>query len=307
LTRATLPALAALLGLLGAFPVEAQPAPATPRVPVTTVTNVGANLNISPKRVTFDKSRRSATVYIYNQGAEAATFDITLVDRAMLPDGQIVAVSEADKPETKAIAAEVKSAKDMLLISPRRATLAPGQGQTIRLRVTNPSGGPTTGEFRSHLTVTTIPPPNAGLTAEAAAGIGPNELRFQINSVFGLSIPAIVRMNDPDVRAAIENAHIEYANISADGRSAPKRTAVMAFEIVRQGANSLFGNVEIRPVGKRAGDPVGLARGVGVYAEIARRTVRIPLAREPAAGEKLEITFTDDDTSPGKLLAKQAP
>jgi hypothetical protein len=307
LTRATFPALAALLGLLGAFPVEAQPAPAAPAAPVTTVTNVGANLNISPKRVTFDKSRRSATVYIYNQGTEPATVDVTLVDRAMLPDGQIVAVTEADKPETKAVAAQVKSAKEMLLISPRRATLAPGQGQTIRLRVTNPAGGPTTGEFRTHLTVTTIPPANAGVTAESAAGLAPNELRFQITSVFGLSIPAIVRMEDPDVRAAIENARIEYADLSADGRSAPKRTPVMALDVVRQGANSLFGNIEIRPVGKRRVEPIGLARGVGVYTEITRRTVRIPLTREPAAGEQLEITFTDDDTSPGKLLAKQVP
>jgi hypothetical protein len=274
---------------------------------VTTVTTVGANLNISPKRVTFDKARRSGTVYIYNQGSEAATFDITLIDRAMLPDGQIVAVADADKPESKAVAAEVKSAKDLVLVSPRRATLAPGQGQTIRLRVTNPVGGPTAGEFRSHLTITTIPPPNAGLTAESAAGLAPDELRFQINSVFGLSIPAIVRLGDPDVRATIENAHLEYATLSVDGRGPAKRTPVMAFDLVRVGANSLFGNVEIRPSGQRRGDPIGLARGVGVYTEIARRTVRIPLTREPTAGEKLEITFTDDDTSPGKLLAKQVP
>jgi hypothetical protein len=307
LTRSAIPALAALLGLLGAFSAEAQPAPApAPAAPVATVTTVGANLNISPKRVTFDKTRRSATVYIYNQGTEAATFDITMVDRAMLTDGQIVAVQEA-APESKAVTDQVKSAKDMLLVSPRRATLAPGQGQTIRLRVTNPTDGPTAGEFRTHLTITTIPAPNAGLTAESAAGLAPNELRFQINSVFGLSIPAIVRLGDADVRASIENARVEFVELSADGASAPKRTPVMMFDIVRLGANSLFGNIEVRPVGQRRGDPIGVARGVGVYTEIPRRAVRIPLNRAPAAGEKLEITFTDDDTSPGKLLAKQVP
>lgn len=305
MTRATFPALAALLGLLGAFSAEAQPAPA-PAPAVTTTTTVGANLNISPKRVTFDKTRRSATVYIYNQGTEAATFDITMVDRAMLGDGQIVAVQEAT-PDAKPVADQVKSAKNMLLVSPRRATLAPGQGQTIRLRVTNPADGPTTGEFRTHLTITTIPAPNAGLTAESAAGLAPNELRFQINSVFGLSIPAIVRLGDPDVRASIENARVEFIELSPDGASAPRRTPVMLFDIVRLGPNSLFGNIEVRPVGQRRGDPIGVARGVGVYTEIPRRAVRVPLNRAPAAGEKLEITFTDDDTSPGKLLAKQVP
>lgn len=294
----------ALLTFVGAADAWGQQPSAPPPVSVTTV---GANLNITPKRVTFDPQRRTASVYIFNQGTAAATFDIAMVDRAMLPDGQIVAVADtAERPEAKAVADKVASAKDMLLVSPRRATLAPGQGQTIRLRVASvPQDAK--GEYRTHLTVTTIPPPSVGTTAEDVAGGAGNELRFQITSVFGLSIPAIVRVSEPDVRAAIENAHIEYVDLSSDGRSDPKRTPVMAFDLVRVGANSLFGNVEVRAAGKR-GDPIGVARGVGVYTEIDRRSMRVPLTRAPAAGEKLEVTFTDDDTSPGKLLATvQAP
>lgn len=294
----------ALLTFVGAADAWGQQQPTAPPVSVTTV---GANLNITPKRVTFDPQRRTASVYIFNQGTAAATFDIAMVDRAMLPDGQIVAVADtAERPEAKAVADKVASAKDMLLVSPRRATLAPGQGQTIRLRVASvPQDAK--GEYRTHLTVTTIPPPSVGTTAEDVAGGAGNELRFQITSVFGLSIPAIVRVSEPDVRASIENAHIEYVDLSSDGRSEPKRTPVMAFDLVRVGANSLFGNIEVRAAGKR-GDPIGVARGVGVYTEIDRRSMRVPLTRAPAAGEKLEVTFTDDDTSPGKLLATvQAP
>ena len=297
--RVVLPSALALFALLGLSSAAAQPA-ATP--PPVTVTTVGANLNITPKRITFDPQRRTATVYIFNQGTSAATFDIALIDRAMLADGQIVAVSDAlQKPEGQAVAGRVRSAQKMLLVSPRRATLAPGQGQTIRLRV-GAVPADASGEYRTHLTVTTIPPPNIGTTAEQAASGNPNELRFEITSVFGLSIPAIVRVGQPDVQAAIENAHVEYADISLDGRAAPKRTPLMVFDLVRKGPNSLFGNVEIRSAGRR-GDPIGIARGVGVYTEIDRRTLRIPLVRTPAAGEALELTFTDDDTSPGKLLA----
>jgi P pilus assembly chaperone PapD len=298
LNRPALTAVAALLLAAATANAQAQPAAA----PQPAVTNVGANLNISPKRVTFDKNRRSASVYIYNQGGAAATFDVALVDRVMLPDGQIVAVSDAaGKPDLKPIVDQLKSAKSVLLISPRRVTLGPGQGQTIRLRVASVPPD-AKGEYRSHLTVTTIPPPTAGLSAEAAAAGAPNEISFQINSVFGISIPAIVRFSDPDVRAAIENAHIEFAQLpSADGKTT-KRTPVMAFDLDRLGTSSLFGNVEVRARGGR--DVIGLARGLGVYTEINKRVVRIPLLREPGAGEKLEITFTDDDTSPGKLLAK---
>lgn len=295
------PALTAAVVLLTAAAAGASAYAQPPAAPAPQVTNVGANLNISPKRITFDRNRRSGTVYIYNQGGSAATFDISLVDRVMLPDGQILATSDTEgKPDMKAIVDQLKSAKDVLQISPRRVTLAPGQGQTIRLRVASvPEGA--AGEVRSHLTVTTIPPPTAGLSAEAAAAGAPNEISFQINSVFGISIPAIVRFTDPDVRAAIENAHVDYAQLSLDGK-APKRTPVMVFDLVRVGASSLFGNVEIRARGQK--DAIGFARGLGVYPEIPRRQVRIPLQREPGSGDKLEITFTDDDTSPGKLLAK---
>lgn len=297
--RPTVVAACALLLLTGSVGANAQPAAA----PQPTITAVGANLNISPKRVTFDKARRSATVYIYNQGNAAATFDVALVDRVMLPDGQIVlAADAATKPEVKAAADQLKSAKDVLLISPRRVTLAPGQGQTVRIRVGSvPENA--TGEFRTHLTVTTIPPPSTGLSAEQAAAdpANPNAISFQITSVFGISIPAIVRFTDPDVRAGIENAHVEYANLP-QASGPPKRTAIMVFDLVRLGSSSLFGNIEIRGRTKGAA-PLGMARGVGVYTELTRRNVRIPLDRDPS-GDKVEITFTDDDTSPGKLLAK---
>lgn len=307
MTRPALTASLAALLLVGSLNASAQPAPgASPPAPATAapaVSTVGANLNISPKRVILDRNRRSATVYVYNQGNVAGTFDIALIDRAMLPDGQIVALTDA-KDAAKAFAEKVKSAQSILQISPRRVVLNPGQGQTIRLRLASLPTEPAA-EYRTHLTVTTIPPPSTGVTAEQAAGLGANELRFQINSVFGLSIPAIVRTGEADVRAAIANAHIEYMELSPDGQAPPRRTPIMVLELQRLGANSLFGNLEIRPSGQRRGDPIGIARGVGVYPEIDRRTVRIPMTRAPAAGEKLEITFTDDDSSPGKLLASQ--
>jgi hypothetical protein len=138
-----------------------------------------------------------------------------------------------------------------------------------------------------------------GLTAEAAAGpAGQNQLRFQINALFGLSIPLIVRTGDPDVRAAIENAKVQ--TITTAGVATP----VVAFDLVRQGSSSLFGNVEVRKAGETKGDPLGIARGVGVYPEIDRRAVQVPLSRALTPGEKVDITFIDDDTSPGKVIAK---
>ena len=294
----------ALACLLVAAPVAALAQAA----PVVTAPSAGANLNISPKRVTFDRNHRAGSIFIFNQGGGPGTFDISLVDRVMLPDGQILSVAEAQaKPDTRLLADRVVSAQSILQISPRRVTLAPGQGQTIRLRVAGAPSDPAAGELRSHLTIATLPPRDSGTTAEAAAAAAApaGELSFQINALFGLSIPVIVRQGEIDVRAGLEKPVITFEQLGGNPTPATPRTPVMSLDLVRLGANSLFGNIEVRVQGEPASNPpIGLSRGVGVYTEIDRRLVRLVLTRAPAPGEHLEITFTDDDTSPGKLLAK---
>jgi hypothetical protein len=289
-------------------PAAAPPAAAAELEPPTN--NVGANLNVSPKRITFDRADRSATVYIFNQGTAAATFDVTMVDRVMLPDGQIVPAEEAaTKPEQKKYLDQMKSAKAMLVVSPRRATLLPGKGQTVRIRAAASVGGDAgnpapAGEYRTHLTVTTIPSRDTGLTAEQAAGANAGTLRFQINSVFGLSIPVVLRIGPPDVRGDIADVKLSVQNISADGVAPARPTSVLTLQLVRVGPNSLFGNLEVRSSKDKGPDPLGLARGVGVYPEVDKRQVQIQLRRAPTPGEQLEISFKDDDTAPGRLVAK---
>ena len=266
-------------------------------------TDIGANLNISPKRLTLDRTQRSASVYIFNQGSASATFDIGLVDRVMLPDGRIAPLDDSLTSEELTVAQRVASAKPMLVAAPRRVTLAPGKGQTIRVRVSPGAELVPAAEYRTHLTVTTVPPRDAGFTAEQAAALRPGELSFSIRSVFGVSIPIIVRFAEPQLAAAIENARLHTANISADGISAPRPTPVATLDVVRSGANSLFGDLEVVAHKGRASEVIGAARGLGVYTEIERRTVQVPLGRAPRKGERLEVRFSDSDLAPGKLLA----
>lgn len=289
---------------IGAVPLSAQNSGAGPAATATQLdSSAVANLNITPKRLTFNRGERSHTVYIYNQGTTPAVFDISMVDRVMLPSGEIEAVSQAQKQP--ALAPEVSrlaSAKDMLIATPRRATLAPGKGQTIRILVTAPVAGGAP-EYRSHLTVTAVPPRDVGVTAEeAAAAERSNQLKFTVTPVFGISIPVIIRPGAADVRGAISNVRLSYANVSPDGVAPPRRTALLSFALDRTGANSLFGNIEVRPKNGKA--LIGLARGVGVYTEVDNRTIQIPLQRAPTPGEQLEITFVDDDTNPGHIIAR---
>lgn len=94
------------------------------------VAQVGADLNISPRRVTFDERERAASVYVFNQGDAPATYTVELVDRVMQADGQIVA--EADLTTASPLGT---SAADFIQYTPRRVTLQPRESQVIRLRV----------------------------------------------------------------------------------------------------------------------------------------------------------------------------
>jgi len=93
------------------------------------------DINISPKRIVFGPNGRGATVYVFNRGTAPATYSIAVIDRAMMPDGRIEAIDDADKNSPDAsVAARVKSAKTFVVYTPRRVTLQPNESQTIRLR-----------------------------------------------------------------------------------------------------------------------------------------------------------------------------
>lgn len=261
------------------------------------------NLNITPKRLVLDRGARAGTVYIFNQGSAPATFDISLIERVMLPNGEIKAVEEARvDAQAQPIIGKLASAQSMLVAAPRRVTLAPGKGQTIRVRAMQPATG--AGEHRTHLTVTTLPPRDTGVTAEQAQDPAGNQLGFRITSVFSLSIPVIVRSSPADARGAFENVSLGFADLSPDGTAPAVRTPVVRLDLRRLGSSSLFGNLEVKGARGRERDALGLARGVGVYPEIDKRTIQLPLRRAPRPGEQLTITFTDDDSSPGQVIGR---
>lgn len=262
----------------------------------------GADLSISPKRVVFGSADRAATIYVFNRGTEAATYGLSLSDQVMTPDGQIRPVKDASgAPDAAAAVANLKSASSFVSFAPRRVTLQPGQSQTVRMRVLRaPDLAP--GEYRSHLTITAVPPEDQGLTAEQAADTSQGQLGVKIVTLFSVAIPVIVRQGDAEVAAAFEGLALQSRDVP--DKDGPKRVGVVSMDILRQGKSSLYGDIEIRALkGGKPGEMVGYARGIGVYPEIDRRKIAIPLTRLPAHGEVLQVTFHDDDTRPGAVLA----
>ena len=60
--------------------------------PVHAQTQQASNLNISPKRVVFSGPNAASAVYIFNRGEQTVTCRVELIDGAMLPTGEIIAL-----------------------------------------------------------------------------------------------------------------------------------------------------------------------------------------------------------------------
>lgn len=267
--------LAALLMLATATPAAAQ---------------VSGDINISPKRLVFDGASRATTVFIFNRGTAPASYRIDLIDRAMTEDGQIQAVDELAKNSANAaLIAKLKSSASMIQYTPRRVTIAPGGTQTVRLRLLRPTEL-ADGEYRTTLTVSTLPPEDVGLTAEQAVQTEKDQLAVKVVSLFGVSIPVIVRQGTHDATATLQEPTLTGSKLR--------------FVITRQGTGSVYGNIEVHR-DKLDGAVIGVVKGIGIYGEIDRREMEIPLDAAVAVDAPLFLVYRDDDAEPGKIIASE--
>ena len=284
--------LAAALAQAWGAAAQTPPASAAPAATVNAGA-IGADLNLSPKRVVFDAVTRSTTVYVFNQGANSGVYSVELADEVMLPDGRIEKVSDAGSDAAAAPGlAKLKSAKDLMLVTPHRISIAPHESQTIRIRAHPPTDG-AAGEYRTHLVISALPPDDTGLTADQVSAKGDGKtMSVRVIALYSLGIPVIYRQGPPDVRG-----HMDHITLSPETDH-----SLLEMDMARDGATSIFGDVEVR-VGGPKGQVVGLVDGVGVYPEVDHRHLKLSLKRAITKGEALTITWRDQDVKPGALIA----
>ena len=257
-------------------------------------TAVSPDVNLTPRRLVFGpRDRGVKNITVFNRTNGTATYTIVLTDRVMTPDGALVPADEAPADEKS----RLKSALSLIRYSPRQMTLGPMQSQTVRLQARPPSGKPSA-EYRTHFSVTATPPPDTGIDiAAAASGTQSDALQVRITPVYGIMIPIIVRTGELPVQTAISNVHLAQAQ----GRRA------VGFTINRSGDRSIYGGIDVFLLGSGAPKKIGAIRGLGVYGEVDHRNVVIPLdPNAPAVGRgsRVKIVYTDDELSPGTVLAE---
>lgn len=250
-----------------------------------------ANLMLHPTRIVLEKNSRSAQVELINNGAEAATYRISLVNRRMTEDGQFAPV---DTP----LAGEL-FADQMLRYSPRQITLQPGTAQTVRVVLRKPATL-ADGEYRSHLHFEKLPPAEGSTSIESkaqnATGVG-----VVLTALVGASMPVIVRHGATS--AAVTLSHLA---LQKDAAGQP----ALAMQFNRTGNSSVYGDIDVSfAPDSGAARQLGKVGGVAVYNPNTVRRALLPL--QLPAGVKLErgtlhATFRQRPEAGGAVLASAA-
>ena len=219
------------------------------------------DLLIAPTRLVLD-GRRGGEVMLSNIGSEEATYRVELELRRMTPEGDLERVEESSANVTE------RAALEMIRYAPRRVTLPPGEPQSIRISA-RPGAELPDGEYRVHMSFAAVP--KVRPIAPAAEGAATEGFAIRLTPIYGITMPIIIRKGELEVTGALANPNLQET---------PEGT-VFAVDISRSGKASLYGDLLVYRQGE--GEPVFVARGIGVYPEIDNRHSAFGLTPEQAA------------------------
>lgn len=246
---------------------------------------LASGLSIAPIRLVFDGRSRVATVYLTNKGDASSTYRILVRNKRMLETGQIVDAEEAWPGE--------RFASELLRFSPRRVVLAPGESQTVRVMLRNPSEGNLEhGEYRTHLIFQSVP--NAPTPEKEARRDG----HTVAQAIIETSIPVIIRRDNPD-------AVVSFAKASLDTAQTPDGRPLLDLVLAREGERSVYGDITVDWIDASGrGRPVAKIVGIAVYHPTPRRQIRLPLAvTDPSvlSEGRLYVRFEESPLGRGDL------
>ncbi len=211
-------------------------------------------LVVTPQLVEFDSTNRSQVLTLANRGTGTETYRISIVNYRMDQHGNL------HPAETPADGEGFAGA--LFRYAPRQITLEPGKPQTVRILYRRPANLQE-GEYRSHLMFQQVPKAEAQSVSGSAGG----GLSLQIRTVFGITVPVIVRHGR--LQGAGELTNLTQTRTS-DGRPG------VALRIARDGRKSLRGDL----VALLGDEEVGRLNNVAVYLSTPHREVLLPLDPE---------------------------
>jgi P pilus assembly chaperone PapD len=249
------------------------------------------NLLITPVRVVFEGQRRMQELNLANTGSDSAKYLISFIEIRMNENGTFEKINEPDSGQ--------HFASKNLRFFPRSVTLAPGEAQLVKVQLTKTSQL-TTGEYRSHIYFRAVPdekPLGEKIPVKDSTGIS-----VKLISVFGISIPVIIRIGESTTNVSLSDLSLDLNNDSLYRFN---------MAINRTGNFSVYGDITINyisPQGKIT-KMVSL-NGLAVYTPTTVRRFHFDLTKKYGINfhkGKLEVVYsTKKNDTDVIVLAKEA-
>jgi hypothetical protein len=245
------------------------------------------NLLVTPRRVVFDSKKKVQELNLANTGQDTARYVISIMDIRMNEDGSFEQITEPDSGQ--------HFAGKQLRIFPRSVVLAPNEAQVVKVQVSK-SEQLEPGEYRSHIYFRAVPSKKP--LGESEAQDSSKEIAVRLTPVFGISIPAIIRVGLSDAKVNISDASLEMNG----------NTPRLNLKFNRTGNMSVYGDLTVSyipPKGKTK--QVASVKGIAVYTPNMVRHFKVDLDKNSGidySSGKLRIIFKNQKDAGSDILAE---
>jgi hypothetical protein len=242
------------------------------------------DLLITPRRVVFEGNKRSMDLNLANAGKDTATYAISMVQVRMNEEGGFETITQPDPGQ--------HFADKNIRFFPRRVTLGPGEAQVVKVQLYR-QNELVPGEYRSHFYFRAVEN-RTPLAAEEPKDT--TSISIVLKPVFGITIPAIIRVGEPTFKLSISDLAFKMVNDTVPNVS-------MVFN--RTGDASVYGDLAIYHVSAQGKETkVGAVNGIAVYTPNAVRKLRFNLTRVPGvdytSGTLKAVFSASSDLKPEK-------
>lgn len=244
------------------------------------------DLLVTPRRIVFDGSQRSADINLANTGKDTATYAISLIQIRMLEDGGFETITTPDPGQ--------QFADRFIRFFPRSVTLGPNEAQVVKVQVVR-TNELQAGEYRSHFYFRAVP--KALPLGEEKIAHDSTAIAVKLTPIFGITIPVIIRKGESTAKVTISDVSFALVNDTV-----PR----ISFKFNRTGNMSVYGDINVDHVstGGRV-TRVGTANGVAVYTPNSSRRFQFDLMNVPGVDYKsgtLRLIYTaSSDVKPASL------
>jgi P pilus assembly chaperone PapD len=250
------------------------------------------DLLITPRRVVFEGAKRSMDLNLANTGKDTATYAISLMQIRMKEDGGFETITDPDPGQ--------RFADRFIRFFPRSVTLGPNEAQAVKIQLIR-SNELEPGEYRSHFYFRSIP--KMSPLGEKEKAKDTTTISVMLTPVFGITIPAIIRVGESTAKVTISDLGFEMANDTIPRFS-------MVFN--RSGNMSVFGDLTVDHISTQGKiTRVGMANGVAVYTPNTKRRFQFNLNRVPGVDFRigtLRVIYTaSSDVKPVRLAEAELP